>query len=133
MERKKPQTPICLKWIKIVGKKTTEQSQNILHGDTLYNIERKKYKTVSAELASAKVTFNRMVLISYRIYNFYLLCSWIIAYSTSAWSKVGTLTVYFFIKCILMPPNCIRSGKCCKMYAIFTVFKFRCTFSTFSN
>ena len=33
--------------------KTTEQSQNILHGDTLYNIVRKKYKTVSAELAFA--------------------------------------------------------------------------------
>ena len=59
--------------------KTTEQSQNKLHGDTLYNIVRKKYKTVSAELAFAKVTFDRMVVISYRIYNFYLLCSWIIA------------------------------------------------------
>ena len=59
--------------------KTTEQSQNILHGDTLYNIVRKKYKTVSADLTFAKVTFDRMVVISYRIYNFYLLCSWIIA------------------------------------------------------
>jgi len=27
-------------------KKTTAHNQNILHGDTLYNIERKKYKTV---------------------------------------------------------------------------------------
>ena len=59
--------------------KTTKQSQNILHEDTLYNILRKKYKTVSAELAFAKVTFDRMVAISYRLYNFYLLCSWIIA------------------------------------------------------
>jgi hypothetical protein len=33
-------------------KKTT--SQNILHVDVLYNIKRKKYKTVCAELAFTK-------------------------------------------------------------------------------
>ena len=32
-------------------KKTTAHSQNILHVDVLYNIKRKKYKTVCAELA----------------------------------------------------------------------------------
>ena len=37
--------------------KTTAHSQNILHGDTLYNIKRNKYATVCAELAFAKVTF----------------------------------------------------------------------------
>jgi hypothetical protein len=35
-------------------KKTTAYSQNILHVDVLYNIKRKKYKTVCAELAFAK-------------------------------------------------------------------------------
>jgi hypothetical protein len=32
-------------------KTTTAHSQNILHVDVLYNIKRKKYKTVCAELA----------------------------------------------------------------------------------
>ena len=35
-------------------KKTTAHSQNMLHVDVLYNIKRKKYKTVCAELAFAK-------------------------------------------------------------------------------
>jgi hypothetical protein len=35
-------------------KKTTAHSQYILHVDVLYNIKRKKYKTVCAELAFAK-------------------------------------------------------------------------------
>ena len=35
-------------------KKTTAHSQNILHVDVLYNIKRKKYKTVCAELAFTK-------------------------------------------------------------------------------
>jgi hypothetical protein len=39
--------------------KTTVHSQNILHVDALYNIKRKKYKTVCAELAFDKVTFDR--------------------------------------------------------------------------
>ena len=33
---------------------------------------------------------------------------------------VGTLTVYMLINCISMPENCFKSGKSCKMYAIFT-------------
>ena len=41
-------------------KKPTAHSQNILHVDVLYNIKRKKYKTVCAELA-----FDRMVMILY--------------------------------------------------------------------
>ena len=43
--------------------KTTAHSQTILHGDSLYNIKRKKYKTVCAELTFAKVNFDRMVII----------------------------------------------------------------------
>jgi hypothetical protein len=35
-------------------KKTIAHSQNILHVDVLYNIKRKKYKTVCAELAFTK-------------------------------------------------------------------------------
>ena len=35
-------------------KKPTALSQNILHVDVLYNIKRKKYKTVCAELAFTK-------------------------------------------------------------------------------
>ena len=34
--------------------KTTAHSQNMLHVDVLYNIKRKKYKTVCAELAFTK-------------------------------------------------------------------------------
>ena len=64
---------------KIVGEKTQHiHSHNILHVDALYNIKRKKYQTVCAELAFAKVTFDRMVMIFYRTCT-YLLCSWIIA------------------------------------------------------
>jgi hypothetical protein len=44
-------------------KKTIAHSQRILHVDALYNIKRKKYKTDCAELAFAKVTFERMVMI----------------------------------------------------------------------
>jgi len=33
---------------------TTAHSQNVIHWDTLYNITRKKCKTVCAELAFAK-------------------------------------------------------------------------------
>ena len=39
---------------KLWGKKPSTHSQNILHVDVLYNIERKKYQTVCAELAFAK-------------------------------------------------------------------------------
>ena len=44
-------------------KKRTTYSQNILHGHILHNIKTKKYKTVFPELAFAKVTFDRMVMI----------------------------------------------------------------------
>ena len=46
-------------WIK----NPTAYSQNILYVDALHNIKRKKYKTICAELAFAKVTFDRLVMI----------------------------------------------------------------------
>jgi hypothetical protein len=50
-------------------------SQSILHVDALYNIKRKKYKTDCAELAFAKVTFERMVMIFfYRTCNVFFIC-----------------------------------------------------------
>ena len=56
-------------------KKPTAHSQNIVHVDVLYNIKRKKYKTVCAELAFAKVTFDRMVRIFfYRTCNVFFIC-----------------------------------------------------------
>jgi hypothetical protein len=45
----KEKTQICLKKNKSCGKKTTAYSQNTLHGDTLYNINRRNYKTVCAD------------------------------------------------------------------------------------
>jgi hypothetical protein len=47
-----------------MNKNCEKNSQNILHMDVLYNINRKKYKTVCAEF-----TFDRMVMILYRTYN----------------------------------------------------------------
>jgi hypothetical protein len=60
--------------------KTTARSQTILHLDALYNIKRKKYKTVCAELAFAKVTFTEWSCFFFieLVMCFYLLCSWII-------------------------------------------------------
>jgi hypothetical protein len=52
-KKKKQKTKNCLQWIKVV-KKTQQHMQNIVHVDVLYNIKRKKYKTVCAELAFAK-------------------------------------------------------------------------------
>jgi hypothetical protein len=95
--------------------------------DVLYNIKRKKYKTVCAELAFAKVTFDRMVMIFYKTCNVFFICYAVglLQYSKSVWSKVGTLTVYMLISCILMPENCFRSGKSCKMYTLFTKVSFQ--------
>ena len=102
-------------------KKKPAYSQNMLHVD-VYNIKRKKYKTVSAELAFAKITFDRMIMIFFRTCNVFFICYAVglLQYSKSVWSKVRTLTVYRLINCILMPENCFRCGKSCKMYAIFT-------------
>ena len=55
-------------------KEPTTHSQNILHVDALYNIKRKKYKTVCAELVFAEVTFDRMVMIFYRTCNVFFIC-----------------------------------------------------------
>jgi hypothetical protein len=57
---------------KSCGKKTTAHSQNILHVNVLYNIKRKKYQTVCAELAFAKSPstecfFNQNFLLSFNI------------------------------------------------------------------
>ena len=62
-------------------KKPTAHSQNILHVDVLYNIKRKKYKTVCAELAFAKSPSIEWSLfcIELIIRFLYLLCSCIIA------------------------------------------------------
>jgi hypothetical protein len=62
-------------------KKNPAHSQNILHVDVLYNIKRKKYKTVCAELAFAKspTTERSWFCIELIILFLYLLCSWIIA------------------------------------------------------
>ena len=90
-------------------------------------VNRKKYKTVSAALAFAKVTFDRMVMnffyIEFVIFSLfaiaYPVCSWIIAiFKECKYDKRRHPTVYMFISCILMSQNCIRSGKSCKMYAI---------------
>ena len=61
-------------------KKTTAHSQNILHVDVLYNIKRKKYKTVCAELAFTKSPSTEWSWFSIEliIRFLYLLCSWII-------------------------------------------------------
>jgi hypothetical protein len=56
-------------------KKPTAYSQNILYVDALHNIKRKKYKTICAELAFAKVTFDRLVMIFfYRTCNVFFIC-----------------------------------------------------------
>ena len=84
----KKKTQICLKWIQIVNK-TTAHSQNILHVDALYNIKRKKYKTVCAEFAFAKVTFDRMVMIFYRTCNVFFICYAVglLQHSKSVWYR----------------------------------------------
>ena len=66
---------------KSCGKKPTAHSQNILHVDVLYNVKRKKYKTVCAELAFANSPSTEWswFCIELIIIFLYLLCSWIIA------------------------------------------------------
>jgi hypothetical protein len=62
-------------------KKNQQHSQHILHVDVLYNIKRKKYQTVCAELAFAKSPSTEWswFCIEIIIRFLYLLCSWIIA------------------------------------------------------
>ena len=45
----------------------TAYSQHILHEDTLYNINRQKYKTVCGELPFIKDIFDRLAMILYGI------------------------------------------------------------------
>ena len=47
----------------------------------------------------------------------------LLQYSKSAWSKVRTPTVYIFVSCILMPQNCIRTGKVGKCTPYFQCFQ----------
>jgi len=92
--------------------------QNILHhGDTLYNIKRKKYKTVCTELTFVKVTFDRMVMIFKEFVIFlYLLFSWIIAIFKECMIK-GRNSHYLY--CHKLDFNAsirsIKSGKSCTM------------------
>ena len=80
-KKKKQKTKNYLQWIKVVKKKTTAHSQNILHVDVLHNIKRKKYKAVCAELAFAKLPSTEWswFCIELIILFLCLLCSWIIA------------------------------------------------------
>ena len=77
----KEKTKNCLQWIKVVEKNPTAHSQYILHVDVLYNIKRKKYQTVCAELTFAKSPSTEWswFCIELVIFYLYLLCSWIIA------------------------------------------------------
>jgi hypothetical protein len=56
-------------------KKTIAHSQNILHVDVLYNIKRKKKELQNGlcRIGIRQVTFDRMVMILYRTYNFFSL------------------------------------------------------------
>ena len=63
---------LCVfKMTKIKQNVKNNSRQTILHGDTLYNIKRKKYKTVCAELEFAMVTFDRMVMILFMEFVFF--------------------------------------------------------------
>ena len=54
--------------------KTTAHSQHILHLDALYNIKRKKYKTVYAELAFASHLRQNGHDLFYRTCNDFFIC-----------------------------------------------------------
>ena len=96
----------------------------ILHGDAFYNIKRKIYKKDFAELPFVNVVFDRMVMIYMEFVIFYLFAMHLDYCNIQrVYDQLGrNSTVYIFISCILMPHNCIRSGKSCHMYAIFTMF-----------
>ena len=99
-KNKKAKKKNVIQWIKVV-KKTTAHSQNILHVDVLYNIKRKKYKTVCAELAFAKSPSTEWSWFCIElIILFFFICYAVglLQYSKSVWTKVGTLTVYIDIK-----------------------------------
>ena len=131
----KEKTQICLQWIKIV-KKTTAHRQNVLHVDTLHNIKRKKYITVCVELAFVKVTFDRMVMILYRICIFflYLLCSWIIAIFKGCMIKGRQSHCLYVHKLYYNDSKLYRKWKMLQnVRYIYNVSNFRCPFSTFSN
>jgi hypothetical protein len=122
-DKKKKKTQICFKWINIV-KKTTVHSQNILHADAGITLKERNTKQFVQNWHSPKspsTEWSWFFLIELVMFSLFAmqLYYWNIQ---SVWSKVGNLTVYMLISCILMPENCFRSGKRCKMYAIFTMF-----------
>jgi hypothetical protein len=96
-----------------------KHSQNHLQGDCLYSIKRKTYKTLcSIGIRQSHLLQNGHDFFFIEFFFFlYLLYSWIITIFNECMS-----TVYIVRSCTLMPQNCIRSGKSCKMYAIFTMF-----------
>ena len=119
---KKKKTQICLKWIKIV-KKQQHIVKIFYMGILCITLKERNAKRFVQNWHLPKSPSDRMVMIfiEFVFFFLYLLCSLNITVF-SVWSKVGTLTVYMLISCICMPENCLRSGKSCKMYAIFTMF-----------
>jgi hypothetical protein len=94
---------ICATLPESSGKKTTAHSQNILHVDVLYNIKRKKYKTVCAELAFAKSPSTEWswFCIELIILFLYLLCSWIIAICKECLNKSRNSHCLLWRPCLL--------------------------------
>ena len=92
----------------------------------MYNIKRKKYKTVCAELAFANVTFDRMVMIFYRTWNVFFI-----------FHAVGLLQRVFDqkLQLSLLYFNAWKLFQKCKKLQnvrhIHNVFKFWDIFSTF--
>jgi hypothetical protein len=86
-------------------KKTTAHGQNIL------TLQERNTKWFVQNWHSPKLPSTE------RSWFFIFICHAVglLQYSKSVWSKVGTLTVYMLISCILMPENCSRGGKSCKM------------------
>ena len=123
-----------------VCEKKTAHSQNILHGDSLYNIKRKKYKTVCAELAFAKVDFDRMVMIFFIEFVFLSLLSMQLDYYNTSIQRVfdqikdrNSHSLYahklYFNACKLY----LKWKKLQNVCYIYNAFKFCGIFSTFSN
>jgi hypothetical protein len=114
-------TQICPKWIKIV--KMQQHIFKIVYMGILCRTlkERNTKRFVQNWHSPCPLRQNgHDLFFLYRICIFYFICYAVglLQYSKSVWSQVGTPTIYMLISCILMPENCIRSGKSCKMYAI---------------
>jgi hypothetical protein len=67
MDQTHTQTTIIITNVSLMNKQCINikaYSQHILHEDTLYNINRQKYKTVCAELPFIKDIFDRLAMSS---------------------------------------------------------------------